>query len=58
MKCRRVLGESHRYWNIKGRRHFVGFCRLNFFCVLEFVRHQIEQTVVPQWRHSRKGAFI
>jgi len=27
MKCRRVLGESHRYWNIKGWGHFaVRFC--------------------------------
>jgi hypothetical protein len=55
MKCRRIFGENHRYWNIKGRRHYVGFFRLNFLWVLEFVRHQIEQTVVPQWHRSRKG---
>jgi hypothetical protein len=29
MKCRRVIGQRHRYWNIKGWGHFGVFVRIN-----------------------------
>ena len=49
MKYRRVLDENHRYWNIKGRYHFVVVFSLNLLCFLHFPRYQVEEIVVPQW---------
>jgi hypothetical protein len=47
MKCRRVLGESNRYWNIKGRYRFAVVFSLNLLCFLHFPRYRVEQIVVP-----------
>jgi hypothetical protein len=52
MLCRRVIGERHRYWNIKGWGHFVGPFWLNYFYFLRFAWHHFEQTVVPVWYRS------
>ena len=51
MGCRRIIGERHRYWNIKGWGHFVGYFRLNFFHFLHFAWYHFEQRVVPLWYH-------
>jgi hypothetical protein len=34
MKCRRLVRRSDRYWNIKGRHHYVAFFRLNLLIAL------------------------
>jgi hypothetical protein len=36
MKYRRVLGESHRYWNIKGRYRFAVVFRLTSYASCSF----------------------
>ncbi len=52
MQCRRIIGERHRYWNIKGWGHFVAFFQLNYLHFLLFAWYHIEQKVVPPWYHS------
>jgi hypothetical protein len=34
MKCRRIIGDRHRYWNIKGLGYFVLFFGLNYICFM------------------------
>ena len=57
MKSMQVISECHVDWNIKGRHHYVGFFALNCLCVLDFMRHLVEQNVVPRWCRSRRGTF-
>ena len=52
MKCRRVISERHRYWNIKGWGHFVVCFWPNYFYFLHFVWYHFEQKVVPLRHHS------
>jgi len=52
MKCRRVISERHRYWNIKGWGHFVAFLWLKRFRFLRFAWHHFEANVVPLWYRS------
>jgi hypothetical protein len=47
-----IIGERHRYWNIKGWGHFVVYFRLNYFYFLLFTWYHLEQTVVPLWYRS------
>ncbi len=58
MKCRRVIGERHAYWNIKGLGHFVVFFCLNYLRFMRFERYHFEQIVVPLRDHSLKGCFV
>jgi hypothetical protein len=57
MKCRRVIGEGHGYWNIKGWGHFVVCFCLNYLYFLRYARYHFEQIVAPLRHHSRKGMF-
>jgi hypothetical protein len=52
MKCRRVIGERHRYWNIKGLGHFVVFFGLNYLRFIRFGWYHFEQIVVSLRYHS------
>ncbi len=47
MQCRGIVGERHRYWNIKGWGHFVVFFWLNYFYFLRFAWYHLDQKVVP-----------
>jgi hypothetical protein len=49
MECRRIIGEGHGYWKIKGWGHFVVYFRLNFLDFLRFAWYHFKQTVVPPW---------
>ena len=42
-------------WNIKGRRRFAGFSRLNCLCELRFEWHPLGHIEVPPWR--RRGRW-
>jgi hypothetical protein len=57
MKCRRVIGEGHRYWNIKGWGHFVVFVRVNCLLFRLFAEGHFSRLVAPLRHHSRKGMF-
>jgi hypothetical protein len=52
MKCGRIIGERHRYWNIKGLGHFVVFFCLNYLRFMHFERYHFEQIVVSHRYHS------
>jgi hypothetical protein len=52
MKCRWIVCERHRYWNIKGWGHFVVFSWLNRLQFLRFARYHFDQKVVPLWYRS------
>jgi hypothetical protein len=52
MGCRRIIGERHRYWKIKGRGHFVAFFWFKYFDFLRFARYHLGQKVVPLWYRS------
>ena len=52
MKCRRVIDERHRYWNIKGWGHFVAFVRVNCFFFRLFGGGYFERLVAPLRHHS------
>ena len=52
MKCRRVIGDPDRYWNIKGLGHFVAILCLNCLRFMCFERHHLEQIAVPLRYHS------
>ena len=52
MGCRRIIGERHRYWNIKGWGHCVAFFWLNCCYFLRFAWYHFGQTVVPVWYRS------
>jgi hypothetical protein len=52
MKCRRIIGEGHRYWNIKGCSHFVVSFWLNYLFFLRYAWYHFEQSVVPLRYHS------
>jgi hypothetical protein len=57
MKCRRIIGEPHAYWNIKGLGHFVVFFCLNYLRFMHFERYHFEQIVVSHRYHSGSGMF-
>ena len=57
MKCRRIIGEPDRYWNIKGLGHFVMVFGLNYLRVIRLGRYHFEHIVVSLWYHSWKGMF-
>jgi hypothetical protein len=52
MQCRRIIGERHWHWNIKGWGHFVALFWLNYIYFLRFAWYHFEQKVVPLWRRS------
>jgi hypothetical protein len=52
MKCRRIIGERHRYWNIKGWGHFVALVCFNHLSVRLFGGGYFEQLVAPLKYHS------
>jgi hypothetical protein len=54
MKCRRVIGERHRYWNIKGWGHFVVFVCVNCLCFRLLAEGRFEHVMAPLWYHSGK----
>jgi hypothetical protein len=56
MGCTQIIGESNRYWNIKGWGHFVADSRLNCLHFLRFAWYHFEQKVVPL-RYRLKGVF-
>jgi hypothetical protein len=47
MKCRRVVMERDRYWNIKGWGHFVAFVCVNFLSFRPLGGGYFEQLVAP-----------
>jgi hypothetical protein len=57
MKRRRIIGERHRYWNIKGCGHFVLFFCVNCLSFRLFAEGRFEHIVAPLWYHSRKVIF-
>ncbi len=57
MQCKRIIGERHRYWNIKGWGHFVVAFFLNYSRFMRFERYHFEQIVVPPRYHSCRGVF-
>ena len=52
MKCRRVIGERHRYWNIKGWGHFAALVCVNYLSFRLFGGGYFEQHVAPFRYHS------
>jgi hypothetical protein len=52
MECRRIIGEGHRYWNIKGLGHFVVVFGLNYLRFIRLRRYHFEYIVVSLWYHS------
>jgi hypothetical protein len=52
MKCRRIIPESHRYWNIKGWGQFVVPRRVKYMFVRGFGEGHIEQIAAPLRHHS------
>ena len=52
MKCRRMVGERHRYWNIKGWGHFVVSVRVNCLPFKPFGEGYFVQLVAPLRHHS------
>ena len=52
MKCRRIIGERHRYWNIKGWGHFVVLVCVNYLSLRLFGGGYFEQSVAPLRHHS------
>jgi len=52
MKCRRIISERHRYWNIKGWGHFVVLGCVNCLSLTLFGGGCLEQIVAPLRHHS------
>src|SRR6266851_4792151 len=52
MKCRRIIGERHRYWNIKGCSRFAVSFWLNYLYFLRFPWCHFEEIVAPTRYHS------
>jgi hypothetical protein len=52
MKCRRIIGERNRYWNIKGWGHFVALVCVNYLSLRLFGGGYFEQIVAPVRHHS------
>jgi hypothetical protein len=52
MKCRRIIGERHRYWNIKGWGHFVVLVCVNYLSLRLFGGGYFEQIMAPLRYHS------
>jgi len=40
-------------WNIKGRRRYAGFSRLNCLSDSQFARHPVGHIEVPLWCHGQ-----
>ena len=57
MQCRRMIGERHGYWNIKGWGHFVVYSWLNHLHFLRFAWYHFEQKMVPLAVPLLKEAF-
>ncbi len=52
MKCGRLVGERHAYWNIKGWGHFVVLVRFNCLSFRLFAEGYFEQPAAPLRYHS------
>jgi len=52
MKCGRVIGKRHAYWNIKGWGHVVEFVRVNCLFFRLFGGGYFEQIVAPLGHRS------
>jgi hypothetical protein len=52
MKCRWIIGERHRYWNIKGWGHFVVLDCVKYLFLRLFGEGYFEQIVAPLRHHS------
>ena len=47
MECRRIIGDGHTYWNIKGCSRFVVSFWLKYLYLLRFRWYHFEQIVAP-----------
>ena len=47
MKCRRIIGDRHTYWNIKGWGHFVVFVCANCLSFRLLAEGHLEHIVAP-----------
>ena len=52
MKWRRIIGDRHRYWNIKGCSRFAVSFWLNYLYFLRFPWCHFDEIVAPPRYHS------
>jgi hypothetical protein len=57
MECRRIIGERHRYWNIKGWGHFVVFFCVNCISFRLLGAGRLDHMVAPLWHRFGKMIF-
>jgi hypothetical protein len=57
MECRRIIGDRHTYWNIKGWGHFVVFFYVNYLSFRLLAGGHVEHNLAPLWHHCGEVSF-